>query len=270
MRSSKDIGKQRAAPHGNQTKDEASKGIERSEKEGSRAKGGQRLPLIGGKGGVSADEADGNEETPGWVEIGAPAQIGERESDDEAGGEVDKQGAEGKTRCPCGRQSWSRPNSVRWSRARRPKAMSRYFCNVVLLSVKATPRARQAVRHAAQRSAAADCVWCRLILEGSRRDMTPQQDSLSGVIICPAYRRGQRLRVNSFTTTNKTITRRKVSGCQSGAVPGRIEPESSDWEGSFSPGIDLASEIWPESWAAACSPSVPHETGCHLDMPTLR
>jgi hypothetical protein len=31
--------------------------------------------------------------------------------------------------------------------------------------------------------------------------MTPQQDSLSGVIICPAYGEGQRLRVNSFTTT---------------------------------------------------------------------
>jgi hypothetical protein len=29
--------------------------------------------------------------------------------------------------------------------------------------------------------------------------MTPQQDSLSGVIICPAYAEGQRLRVNSFT-----------------------------------------------------------------------
>jgi len=29
--------------------------------------------------------------------------------------------------------------------------------------------------------------------------MTPQQDSLLGVIICPAYVEGQRLRVNSFT-----------------------------------------------------------------------
>jgi len=34
------------------------------------------------------------------------------------------------------------------------------------------------------------------------RDTTPQQDSLSGVIICPAYWNGQRLRVNSFTTAN--------------------------------------------------------------------
>jgi len=35
--------------------------------------------------------------------------------------------------------------------------------------------------------------------------MTPQQDSLSGVIICPAYWEGQRLRVNSVTTTNTSI-----------------------------------------------------------------
>ena len=34
--------------------------------------------------------------------------------------------------------------------------------------------------------------------------MTPQQDSLSGVIICPAYQSGQRLRVNSFTTASIT------------------------------------------------------------------
>ena len=49
---------------------------------------------------------------------------------------------------------------------------------------------------------------------GSRRDMTPQQDSLSGVIICPAYWEGQRLRVNSFTTNNTSITRRDEDGCQ--------------------------------------------------------
>jgi len=44
--------------------------------------------------------------------------------------------------------------------------------------------------------------------------MTPQQDSLSGVIICPAKGEGQRLRVNSFTTTNGLITRRKWLNCQ--------------------------------------------------------
>lgn len=36
--------------------------------------------------------------------------------------------------------------------------------------------------------------------QGSRRGMTPRQNSLSGVIICPAYRRGQRLKVNSITS----------------------------------------------------------------------
>ena len=45
-RASEHIGKQRAAPNRNQTKDETSKGIERSEKEGSRANRGQRLPFI--------------------------------------------------------------------------------------------------------------------------------------------------------------------------------------------------------------------------------
>jgi hypothetical protein len=41
--------------------------------------------------------------------------------------------------------------------------------------------------------------------QGSGRDITPQQDSLSGVIICPAYWMGQRLRVNSVTTTNPLL-----------------------------------------------------------------
>jgi hypothetical protein len=35
--------------------------------------------------------------------------------------------------------------------------------------------------------------------------MTPRQNSLSGVIICPAYWKGQRLRANSFATTNSSI-----------------------------------------------------------------
>src|ERR1700679_569837 len=35
--------------------------------------------------------------------------------------------------------------------------------------------------------------------------MTPQQDSLSGVIICPAYVEGQRLRVNSFTVLTQLL-----------------------------------------------------------------
>ena len=44
-----------------------------------------------------------------------------------------------------------------------------------------------------------------------RRDMTPQQDSLSGVIVCPAYWMGQQLRVNSFTTACKCRFARKQS-----------------------------------------------------------
>jgi hypothetical protein len=49
-----------------------------------------------------------------------------------------------------------------------------------------------------------DSAWIRRLLlsaiQGNRRDdTTPQQASLSGVIICPAYWKGQRLKVNSFT-----------------------------------------------------------------------
>jgi len=36
-------------------------------------------------------------------------------------------------------------------------------------------------------------------------DKTPQQDSLLGVIICPAYAEGQRLRVNSFTVLTQLL-----------------------------------------------------------------
>jgi hypothetical protein len=46
--------------------------------------------------------------------------------------------------------------------------------------------------------------------------MTPQQDSLSGVIICPAKSADeQRLRVNSFTTIWLCFTTRSF-GCQIG------------------------------------------------------
>jgi hypothetical protein len=44
--------------------------------------------------------------------------------------------------------------------------------------------------------------------------MTPQQDSLSGVIICPGFQEGQRLRVNSFTTTNTLYYTPQGNGCQ--------------------------------------------------------
>jgi hypothetical protein len=39
-----------------------------------------------------------------------------------------------------------------------------------------------------------------IFVQGTGRDTSPQQDSLSGVIICPAYQDGQQLRANSFTT----------------------------------------------------------------------
>jgi hypothetical protein len=45
--------------------------------------------------------------------------------------------------------------------------------------------------------------------------MTPQQDSLSGVIICPGFEEGQRLRVNSFTTTNSVYYTPEGNECQS-------------------------------------------------------
>jgi hypothetical protein len=49
-----------------------------------------------------------------------------------------------------------------------------------------------------------------IIDSGNDRDTTPQQDSLSGVIICPAYWIGQRLRANSFATTNTLISNHKA------------------------------------------------------------
>jgi hypothetical protein len=44
-------------------------------------------------------------------------------------------------------------------------------------------------------------VWLQLCSGIVADDMTPRQHSLSGVIICPALRKGQRLKVNSFTST---------------------------------------------------------------------
>jgi hypothetical protein len=51
----------------------------------------------------------------------------------------------------------------------------------------------------------------QLFASGISRDTTPQQDSLSGVIICPAYWIGQRLRANSFATTNTSIKNHAAS-----------------------------------------------------------
>jgi hypothetical protein len=122
-------------------------------------------------------------------------------------------------------------------------------------AVGQTPLMRPRVDEAKNRRNAADSrrFNSRCCTQGSRRDMTPQQDSLSGVIICPAEKEGQRLTakpgklgptrlrgrspllevastlghrpcrlhpcfcsgVNSFTTTNRSIThrvRRDVNG----------------------------------------------------------
>jgi hypothetical protein len=45
----------------------------------------------------------------------------------------------------------------------------------------------------------------KILDQGLGRDMIPQQGTLSGVIICPAYWDGQRLRVNSVTTIKLTV-----------------------------------------------------------------
>jgi hypothetical protein len=50
-------------------------------------------------------------------------------------------------------------------------------------------------------------------------DITPQQDSLSGVIICPAYLDGQRLRVNSFTVLTQLHIQMRPSVKSFDAVP---------------------------------------------------
>jgi hypothetical protein len=56
--------------------------------------------------------------------------------------------------------------------------------------------------------------------------MTPRQDSLSGVIICPAYWNGQRLRANSFATTYKSIKNHEAAIVkESGQDSTRWEPQ---------------------------------------------
>jgi hypothetical protein len=55
--------------------------------------------------------------------------------------------------------------------------------------------------------------------QGTGRDTTPQQDSLSGVIICPAYRKGQRLRANSFATSHSSIKNQSASKVKANTSP---------------------------------------------------
>ena len=92
-----------------------------------------------------------------------------------------------------------------------PKAMSRYFC-------KASPPDGSHVAAKSSRLRNGSGYPFLKCMQGLRRDMTPRQDSLSGVIICRAYGAGQRFRVNSITTNNTFITRWDAGECQPGSV----------------------------------------------------
>jgi len=50
--------------------------------------------------------------------------------------------------------------------------------------------------------------------------MTPRQDALSGVIICPAHWEGQRLKVNSFTIDLESMV--APSESQAAAMPNAV------------------------------------------------
>ena len=58
--------------------------------------------------------------------------------------------------------------------------------------------------------------------------MTPQQASLSGVIICPAYGRGQRLRVNSITTGFYYKPAKREESNRNGLRPGWMRSNPTD------------------------------------------
>src|SRR5579871_2358493 len=115
-----------------------------------------------------------------------------------------------------------------------PTAISRYFCTEVLLS--------------AQRMSA--CAG------KSGRDMTPQQASLSGVIICrrqpPQGRRpvagdpgkeGQRLRVNSITTIRDITAKNERAAAENALRRGNdFQPERL-WAVVLQPGIRVAQGV---------------------------
>src|SRR5258708_15540086 len=77
-----------AAPGGSQTEDQAAKGVDCSEGEGSRPEVVQRFPLKGGKCAVCADEPNSPEEAPCRIDVHALAEEGEGKADDHAGSEV--------------------------------------------------------------------------------------------------------------------------------------------------------------------------------------
>src|ERR1039457_1210562 len=86
----------RAQPGGGKSQNEASDCVERGPREGSRAQGGKRLPLIGGKGAECADKAYWNQESPGGIQVDSFAQVGDGKANQDAGRDVDDEGAVGK------------------------------------------------------------------------------------------------------------------------------------------------------------------------------
>src|SRR5208282_4857315 len=83
----------RATPYSDQSKKEAADGIQRCEQESAGAKIRERLPLIGGECAVGTHKPDRDQETPRWIQIGAPAQVREGKSDDYACRNVDDEGS---------------------------------------------------------------------------------------------------------------------------------------------------------------------------------
>src|SRR5664280_322498 len=87
---------QNAQPYGDQSKNQAAEGIERSLQECAAAQRGQRLPLIRRKGAVGADKSNGDQKSPRWVQAGPLGQKGQREADHHARRQVDDKGPVGK------------------------------------------------------------------------------------------------------------------------------------------------------------------------------
>src|SRR5580698_8193416 len=76
---------QGAGPGGDEAEDKTAAGVERGQEKCAGAQRDERLPLVGREGRVGADEAHGNEIAPGGIEVGALAEVGNRQADDEAG-----------------------------------------------------------------------------------------------------------------------------------------------------------------------------------------
>ena len=156
----------------------------------------------------------GYQKPPRGTQIRPFAKVGERESDDHTCRDVDDQSAIRKPGSHAAGDRGPDPVPQESNRVRRPQQSTDISAMPFSLN-KSVPRSAPAcaqsaeIANATQQSRHRFCSRC---IQGSRRDMTPQQDSLSGVIICPANRKGQRLRVNSFTTA--LITTRHERVCQ--------------------------------------------------------